>query len=409
MKTNASQRPPVQEHAFKEALAKAWAAPAARAREDSPREVTADDCRATIERLPVSARLKHRAEDHLEDLSRAASAGPSDRAAVRALVAAMPALEETVFAEHILSGVGRSGIPRQPGRASGMTRGPVQMLKLFGSDNKILADALETEGAAWEPHIANSRAAILSAARGLGGTALVLGLGNGMDEPLEALATQFDKVIAVDLNLEGMKMRQGQLPDDLRKKCELRQGDLSGVLGYFSERADAVLSGERSRLESGLTDLLASVSRMAEAATVPVLEGLKADFICSSLVLSQLPYFFQRYIEDRLEEREPLLGARLIYGSEAVRSAIMGLGLTLQKKHAEALRQAVKPSGRVYFSDTFAQVPRGGRPLPMLAERHLLRELGERFELAPVERWKWARAPQVSFNVEARTLTPRSG
>jgi hypothetical protein len=143
---------------------------------------------------------------------------------------------------------------------------------------------------AWQSHRERTRAALLAACEGLGGTAALLGAGLIDDIPLEELSRRFDKLVLVDIVHLAPVKRAARLLGNIELVC----ADLTGM-------APALY-----RWQPG-----AALPQPAPAA----LAGRNLDFIASVNIAGQLPVIplrrLGRYLDEAQAARleEAIIGA----------------------------------------------------------------------------------------------------
>ncbi len=169
------------------------------------------------------------------------------------------------------------------------------VLELFESSSRGYArNAAEEHSPLYQSHFGFCKKAILAAAEGLRGTALILGAGGCHDIPLAELASQFDRITLVDFNLSLAEKALKSVSHALRGKIEVRQADLSGVWSEFSTRAEALaLSVPQEGLADKILELLPEV--ISHRRKFDYLEK-GANFVVSSLLSSQLPHYLVEYL-----------------------------------------------------------------------------------------------------------------
>ncbi|GEM_PF-3395686 len=191
-------------------------------------------------------------------------------------------------------------------------------------------------------HTKRIRDAILKGAEGLRGTVLVLGADKM--EPVAELAQQFDKVILVNLDKAVLQKSVKDIPEDLKQKIELRVLDISGLFDAFTDRLDAII--ESTDLADEAEYALADFFRQAVLPPVPIAEH-EADYVVSSLLMSQLDIVFRTALENTLIRK---------FGtgnySDHLRLEMERLREKIQLEHLGNLRRWTAPEGKIYFADT---------------------------------------------------------
>lgn len=140
-------------------------------------------------------------------------------------------------------------------------------------------------GRAWVPHLAASRATILSGAKRCAkhDRVLVIGAGNCFDVPVAELATRFSEVILADVAVSFAARRwQSRLRDRVRAVA----WDATGVLGQLARqrrcldavRVEALLTGSDPGLPpGGEADLVVSANCLSQLGLIPAGQTDAAD------------------------------------------------------------------------------------------------------------------------------------
>jgi len=165
--------------------------------------------------------------------------------------------------------------------------------------------------AAWRVHAAQNRALILRGARqARGSRGAVIGAGKLYDIPLRELAQRFDELFLVDVDGAALaeSVAQAHLAPALRRRLTLVQADVTGINDVFLEKVRACLDGRTGpAVENGprggndQDGPNGQAEQLAFAALLDVFHSYRltapprwselpvsVDFVCSSMVLSQL-------------------------------------------------------------------------------------------------------------------------
>ena len=204
----------------------------------------------------------------------------------------------------------------------------------------------------WEPHIAQSRRAILEAVRLVRepGTALVLGAGQCREVPLEELARTFDRVVLVDLDEASMSSAVDRLSGPLRRRVEIRVSDVTSFAEPLME-ASARIVGRAQSANQAFAELESLYSSIESIRRFPDLP--QADLVVSSLVLSELARYPSTYTAQLVKEK---------FGSDLAEwrgygALWMKLRSLASEDHAEMLARLGTPGAVVYFADTVGRGP----------------------------------------------------
>ncbi len=305
----------------------------------------------------------------------------------------------------------------------------------FQKQNRGLREWLVRYAAEYQGHIQRSRDLILEGAQGLSGTALLLGLGNGMEytpEGLEKLANQFERIVVVDIDEEGVRttlreldqylVEKGRSP--LSQKFVVRVEDLSGVLADFSIRVEEIV--KTSALPEYAVAQLIKLIQSLEIRNID-LSSYQASYVVSSLVMTQLASFIYQYSHNLFSKK---FGPNIL-NNHSFLAALNRLATELPSRHIQQLARWVQPQGRVYLSDTLAEIRMQrywtgqilqGNPMVMLGTDILEREVEKKFDyqvrpwIDGKTFWEWERVPVGTstgsqgskFVVGAMVLKPKN-
>ena len=266
----------------------------------------------------------------------------------------------------------------------------------------------------YQTHFKNSREAIVEAAAGLTGTALVVGVGGAHDIPLAELAKQFDHIDLVDIDTSLVDEALLAVPEALRGKFQIHKADLTGIWDEFVQKMDAL--DQTLAPEDFLTKVKALFAGFTRK-EFPY-SKYKASFVVSSLVSSQLSHHLMQYLDQRCKE---------LYGKttlELLDNATVELMNTcvvpVEEAHMKDLSSWVAPEGRVYFADNFivedittvtapvfGEIVRTVNNTMALLAGFKIKPLAQRlFTPKRVEEWSW-NASYSRANRELEIRVPR--
>lgn len=213
------------------------------------------------------------------------------------------------------------------------------------SDDYV-ADAATIKAPFYQNHFDLSKQAISHAINGLGKTALVVGAGSGLDLPLKKLAENFDLVVLLDVDTRHTRKTVEAFPKELQGKFQIEQADLTGFFEEFVAGTEKIRKENHSfdLFGSRIVDMLLSLKKKESA-----YQKMKASFVCSSLVCSQLIGGIVGYLE---EISQGVYKKTFTVPSNRKKEYEDWLA-QLQIKHLDELDQLVEPEGRVYFADHF--------------------------------------------------------
>lgn len=283
------------------------------------------------------------------------------------------------------------------------------------NENLLHHENLFTQGRTdegYSAHFERNRRNILSLAEGLCGEALLLGFGNGRDTPLAQLATQFDRVTIVDIDMFSVNKAITKLPPHLQGKIIPIQKDLTGILGLISEKIE--------NFDSEVSDI-ECLNRLSQI----IIEGMhnrecvaltkKYQLVVSSMLTSQLFSEIHRYVMDVSLKKYPRIQEKQ---SSTFTSAISQLGFKVCQSHLDDLANWTLSNGRIYYADTtkvdtmeaeFGWGPKGlavrtkiTKTNEALPNEEINRKIHILFSsLREVDTWKW-NTQGVQVNVRSK-------
>lgn len=241
---------------------------------------------------------------------------------------------------------------------------PREILAACAEMNREIVEVNSEFKEAHAPHLAKSKQEILQTAivaldrapQGELKKALLLGVGNGLDIPLQELAEKFDHLTVVELDRESTENAIKQLPPELQKKFRLVVADITGISGEFCQGLQ-----DNTNISKPMDFFIAAenitnniVSRAAE--NIPNV-GNDYAFVCSHLVLSQLAVIPEYSIQNTVSGK---LGMELYSIPDDVKANFpashQNLIKSLQREHIRYLAKSVTPLGTVHLADTYAQL-----------------------------------------------------
>ena len=235
--------------------------------------------------------------------------------------------------------------------------------------------------------------------------ATILGLGSGVEfgeKGLESLAKTFRHMLVVDVDVETAKRTVRQMPADLRRTVEILGLDASGnVVTNFCLRADSAIE-ESDSLEEAIKK---GVNIVRGLESQEVLAESHADFVCSSLVMTQFGSGMERYFGDRLKLR---FGEYRKDDDAYVRFvlAISSLARKVNIQHIRNLDRWLRKGGSAYFADTVQElrgVSDGSQMVeltwasaPMFVVDEIYATITELFNVRASDQWVWIKKQQAS-------------
>jgi len=197
-------------------------------------------------------------------------------------------------------------------------------------------------------HFVTNKQHMLDLAKDVSGVALVLGLGNGYDIPLEALALQFDSVTVIDIDLEGMEKCIAKLPEALRAKVIPVQQDLTGVVTKVIEKVSR-LSNELTEAKC-VTKVIQIVKEVLKNPNDVLVPG-SFDFVVSSMVTTQLHSFLHEALIDELVRKYAYFKQKQVRNVNYQLPILFTIN-PLSLAHLDLLHKWTKPEGKIYYADT---------------------------------------------------------
>ena len=234
--------------------------------------------------------------------------------------------------------------------------------------------------------------------------ATILGLGSGVEfgrDGLARIAREFRHVLVADLDPQTAKKTVQELPAAMRRKVEVQELDISGnVVDGFCHNAQLAVDDSAS-VHGARKKGVALVRRLE---TTDVLNEAHADFVCSSLVMTQFGSGIRRYFREVLEEK---FGDAAANGEgEAFALAVTRMATRINFEHLTNLHCWLRPGGAAYFADTFqelegtrvgtGQIAWGWRSDPMFSLEAVESRLDELFAVRESDRWIWTKKQRTT-------------
>lgn len=284
---------------------------------------------------------------------------------------------------------------------------PDKVLDYYKEGNQYASENIKKYSSDFQKYIDNSHKAILDLASNLENKkhVLILGVGLATAEPLTALAEMFEKITIVDIDPDALKIAFNTLPLQLQGKVTCIEKDISG--GYvklLSEKVTAYrkeLKASRTTQEKDMAwnKLCLTLSEL-EVSEQPSFE--KADFVISSLLLSQLPSlaYSSCFSENEFEKIK-------------THKNLIKIATTIQTDHIVNLSTWTNSRGLVYFADTLyekivsAKVNQNREVLdkitsqspPMLDPRIISFVIPKRFKFSEIGSWDM---PKESLDLKTK-------
>ncbi len=234
--------------------------------------------------------------------------------------------------------------------------------------------------------------------------ATILGLGSGVEfgrDGLARIARRFQHVLVADVDPKTAKKTVQELPADLRRAVEVQELDVSGnVVAEFCQHAQRTVDDSAS-LDEASAQGVALVRRLQAK---DVLNEAHADFVCSSLVMTQFGSGIRRYFREALEEKFGDAAAN--EEGEAFVLAVTRLATRINFEHLRNLHRWLRPGGAAYFADTFQElegtrtrsgpIAWGWRSDPMFSLEAVEGRLDQLFAVRESDRWIWTKKQRTA-------------
>lgn len=240
------------------------------------------------------------------------------------------------------------------------------------------------EGNYYKHHIKKSRFLMTNAMKGLSGKAIILG--PGLIEPLEVIAKQFKEVVLLDFDDILLKELASKYKNVSYKKVDFT-GNLCGTLTKrikeFAVHKSPFIA--RKDIDLDFSSPLSNESWIKDIG--------QADLVISSLVCSSLSYQVKFFFKNSA------IASNTLADLPVSLSLFEKLDKRLHIQHLNDLQALVKPSGRIYFSDTFIEKPL--KPIigdvslltHQIIHPETLKHLRNHFIINHHHSWHWLIAP----------------
>ena len=228
--------------------------------------------------------------------------------------------------------------------------------------------------------------------------ATILGLGSGVEfgeGGLELLAKTFRHALVVDVDVETAKRTVQQMSADSRRRVEVLGLDASGnVVTDFCLGADSAVE-ESDSMEDAVNE---GVHLVRGLEAQEVLAESHADFVCSSLVMTQFASGMERYFGDLLKRRF----GEYRKDDDAYLRFVLAIGSFARKvniQHIRNLDRWLRKGGSAYFADTLRElqgVSDGSQLVeltwtspPMFVVDDIYSTITDLFDLRASDQWVW--------------------
>ncbi len=286
-----------------------------------------------------------------------------------------------------------------------------ELLAIYRTENEAVKKQYEMFKETQAPHLKQSRQEILETAKAAYNpeaqdqNAVILGLGNGLDIPLEELAKRY-RVTIVEADKETALETVKSLPKELQSKITITIADLTGVGGAYCQSIKNAFDNQTSpkRFKRELLNVVDDIKKKIPEGTPDVGSGYA--FVCSHLVSSQLHSIPDKY----LGAFNVMPAIEATYHEFQKSEQAKSLRYLLQQEHLQYLKRLVAPSGTVHFADTYMLVrnPESNHPQRqvMLHPKNINPVLDTNFEKVkePAE-WMFNQTP--SKRQDARGFVPQ--
>lgn len=283
--------------------------------------------------------------------------------------------------------------------------------------NYALSQTFETRKEQYRPHVDNSRGMMLSQAEWLNPKSKVIVMGPGPLEPLAELAALCGELVLLNYDATSLDVISTNLS---RNNVTIKKMDFTGGLydrlEELLQRADHE-NWDPLKLIDEATSLFTTY-KTSKLFKDPNLRN--ADYVISSLVATQFTVFSEQRLEIFFEEKygmklEEYLKSRT-ETDRRLSEADLRLTNYLFVKYGKKLARLIKPTGRIYLSDTVSMgkiVSHPANPTLKYVCRTVPLDLTNfnrivcDFQILESKRWFWYSRPsdQSGFEVQAYLLT----
>ncbi len=296
---------------------------------------------------------------------------------------------------------------------------PQEAIATFRELNKRILEANVKFKSEQTEHLAKSKREILQTAtvalnrvaEGQSKKALLFGVGNGLDTPLQELAEKFDHLRLVELDSKSTENAIKQLPSELQTKIELVVADITGINGELCRSAQEFIdsSGSLKQYYDLVTKKMDSIEEKITESTLDL--GTDYAFVSSQLVLSQLGSIPGTYI---LNVGKSKFSTEASIETENAHNNFLKsysrMSDILQKKHIQSLEKSVTPQGTVHLADTYERKNPSSEPKLVLNTHTINQVIQENFKPIKAQTlWIFEHTPnRLQFLVMSHSLERRS-
>lgn len=281
-------------------------------------------------------------------------------------------------------------------------------LKLIEKQNSALGNQyqLHTE---MNPHLGNCKQAILDGAKGLNGEALIFGIGQAKDIPLELLAKQFDKLTLVDIDAKTSMASIRKLTPETQRKITFICKDISGYGSQIVDAMEAWTSANpKHTYNEFLFRLVCLLCNHIKDEPRMIIDH-KVSFVASQLLMCQLSSLLLMTI-GKLAEKYHKETYATHEGYMLFLKWTTPFSAALQIQHIKLLAMSVLHGGRIQLSFTSKHLPKGviGSVLP-ITHTLVLTTFETMLKKIKYMEWIWQDTPRPvldarSFMAEAHTF-----
>ena len=235
--------------------------------------------------------------------------------------------------------------------------------------------------------------------------ATIVGLGAGVEfgrDGLAQIARAFPHVLVADVDIKTAKETVQRLPAGARRGIDVVQADVSGnVVTEFVRAGQEAIAKSRS-IDKAIEHGVAIIRTLEPQATF---DAGHADFVCSSLVMTQFGSGMRRQFRDTLTRKFGEARTKTAAQGTFLR-ATTGLETRLHREHLRNIHRWLRPGGAAYFADTFQElegttvaanlVAWGWRSDPMFNRDEVDRGVAQLFGFRENDRWIWTKKQRVA-------------
>lgn len=259
-------------------------------------------------------------------------------------------------------------------------------------------------------HIENSREMILSAAKSIDKTSRVIVMGPGKLEPLAELAAKCGELVLVNNDLFSLV----RLAEELSmKNVIIKKMDFTS--GLYDEMEKLMTSAVRESygLQRFMGEIIQLFNNYNPASLLDDDDLRGADLVVSSLIATQFTVFAESRLQSFLKSQYKVTISAYLQNTSwgnASNYAVSENNLCnrLIVQYSKCLAKLIKPEGRIYWSDTFAQVtiaPLIAAPSALRHEAMSLNNLEEieaSYKVLESRNWYWLSQPSSSYGYQVK-------